>query len=247
MGKLDGKVAIITGSTSGIGRETAYLFAKEGAKIVVTGRNEGRAKEVVDNIKANGGEAIYVIADTSNSDTPKKIFDATMEAYGTVDILMNNAGMINWTPLMQISIEDFTEVMTVDVVSVLHLTQLCAPVMKNKGKGSIINIGSVSGWKAHYGMVSYVTAKHAINGLTKSMAMELGPEIRANCICPGSIMTAMVEASGGEEACTPMVLASPLKRVGQSIEVATTALYLACDDSSFVTGQILRVDGGVDC
>lgn len=247
MKKLDGKVAIITGSTSGIGRATAYLFAEEGAKVVVTGRNEARAKEVVETIKANGGEAIYVLADTSNPNAPQIIFDAAMEAYGTVDILMNNAGMINWTPLLDIPMEDFVEVLNVDVASVLKLTQLCAPVMKEKGKGSIINVGSVSGHKAHYGMVAYVTSKHALNGLTKSMAWELGPEIRANCICPGSIMTAMVEASGGEEACAPMVMASPLHRVGQANEIATTALYLACDDSSFMTGQILRVDGGVDC
>lgn len=247
MKKLDGKVAIITGSTSGIGRATAVLFAEEGAKVVVTGRNEARAKAVVDEIKANGGEAIYVIADTSNPNAPQIIFDAAMEAYGTVDVLMNNAGMINWTPLTDIPMEDFMEVLTVDVASVLRLTQLCAPVMKAKGKGSIINIGSVSGHKAHYGMVAYVTSKHAINGLTKSMAWELGPEIRANCICPGVIMTPMVEESGGAEAATPMILASPLHRVGYPNEIATSALYLACDDSSFMTGQILRIDGGVDC
>ena len=223
MKKLDGKVAIITGSTSGIGRATAVLFAEEGAKVVVTGRNEARAKAVVDEIKANGGEAIYVIADTSNPNAPQIIFDAAMEAYGTVDVLMNNAGMINWTPLTDIPMEDFMEVLTVDVASVLRLTQLCAPVMKAKGKGSIINIGSVSGHKAHYGMVAYVTSKHAINGLTKSMAWELGPEIRANCICPGVIMTPMVEASGGDEAATPMILASPLHRVGYPNEIATSA------------------------
>ena len=99
MGKLDGKVAIITGSTSGMGRDTAYLFAKEGAKVVVTGRNEERAKAAVDKIKAEGGEAIYVIADTSDLGSPQKIFDATMEAYGTVDILFNNAGMISMQPI----------------------------------------------------------------------------------------------------------------------------------------------------
>ena len=245
--KLDQKVAIVTGSTSGIGKAIALLFAEEGAKVVITGRNEARANEVAEEIRTKGGEALVVLADMSQPDAPQKIFDATMAAYQRIDVLVNNAGMILWTPLMDISMEDFSHVLNVDVGSVLRLTQLCAPVMKQNGKGSIVNIGSVSGHKAHYGMVAYVTSKHAINGLTKSMAWELGPEIRANCICPGSIMTPMVEASGGEEACAPMVMASPLHRVGQPNEIAAAALFCASDDSSFMTGEIIRVDGGVDC
>ena len=138
MGKLDGKVAIITGSTSGMGRDTAYLFAKEGAKVVVTGRNEARAKAVVDQIKADGGEAIYVIADTSDLTAPQKIFDATMEAYGTVDILFNNAGKLSVTPILDLSLEEFQEVMNVNVTSAFVLTKLVAPVMKAKGEGHII-------------------------------------------------------------------------------------------------------------
>ena len=134
MGKLDGKVAIITGSTSGMGRDTAYLFAKEGAKVVVTGRNEERAKAAVDKIKADGGEAIYVIADTSDLNSPQKIFDATMEAYGTVDILFNNAGMISMKPITELSVEEFVQVMNVNLTSAFILTKLCAPVMKEKVK-----------------------------------------------------------------------------------------------------------------
>ena len=106
MGKLDGKVAIITGSTSGMGRDTAYLFAREGAKVVVTGRNEERAKAVVDKIRADGGEAIYVIADTSDLSAPQKIFDETMKAYGTVDILFNNAGKLSVTPILDLSLKN---------------------------------------------------------------------------------------------------------------------------------------------
>ena len=124
MGKLDGKVAIITGSTSGMGRSTAYLFAKEGAKVVVTGRNEERAKEVVDTIRAEGGEAIYVIADTADLNAPQKIFDETMKAYGTVDILFNNAGQLSLKPILDLSLEEFQTVMNVNVTSAFLLTKL---------------------------------------------------------------------------------------------------------------------------
>lgn len=244
--RLKDKVAIITGSTSGMGRATAELFAREGAKVVVTGRNEERAKEVVDKIKAEGNEAIYVIADTSNMDEVKKIFDETIKAYGTVDILFNNAGMLSVTPIADMTLEEWNKTFSVNVTAPLYLTQLCTPLMKEKGKGVIINTSSVAGAHAHHGFVGYVTSKHALSGLTKSMAWELGPEIRVNAILPGAIVTAMLDSVGGEAAVKHLIEGSPLKRSGQSEEIATVALFLASDDSSFVTGQLLRVDGGID-
>ena len=246
MGRLDGKVAIITGSTSGMGRDTAYLFAREGAKVVVTGRNEERAKAVVDKIKADGGEAVYVIADTSDLNSVKKIFDETMAAYGTVDILMNNAGKLSLTPILQLTLEEWNAVFNVNVTSALLLAQLCAPVMKEKGEGHIINIASVAGCAAHWGPVAYTTSKHAMMGLTKAMALELGPDIHVNGICPGAIRTAMLDSVGGEAACQTMIDRSPLKRIADGSEIATAALFFATSDSSFVDGQLLRVDGGVD-
>lgn len=244
--KLKDKVAIVTGSTSGMGRATAELFAREGAKVVVTGRNEERAKEVVDKIKAEGNEAIYVIADMSNMDEVKKIFDTTIETYGTVDILFNNAGMLSLSPLMEMGFDEWNKALAVNVTAPFYLAQLCAPIMKEKGKGVIINTSSVAGAHAHHGLVGYVTSKHALNGLTKSMARELGPEIRANAILPGAIVTAMLNSIGGEDAVPHLVKGSPLKRAGQSEEIARAALFLASDDSSFVTGQLIRVDGGID-
>ena len=246
MGRLDGKVAIITGSTSGMGRDTAYLFAKEGAKVVVTGRNEARAKQVVDNIKAEGGEAIYVIADTADLGASQKIFDATMEAYGTVDVLFNNAGMLSLKPILDCSLEEFLNVMNVNVTSAFMLTKLCAPVMKAKGEGHIINTSSVAGCAAHWGPVAYCTSTHAMNGLTKAMALELGPEIHVNGIQPGAIRTAMLDSAGGEEAMGFMKQRSPLGRIADGSEIATVALFLATKDSSFIDGQLIRVDGGVD-
>ena len=130
MGRLDGKVAIITGSTSGMGRDTAYLFAKEGAKVVVTGRNVERAKAVVEKIKAEGGEAIFVIADTSDRGAARIIYDETIKAYGTVDILINNAGMLSLTPVQQMTMEEWDKVFNVNLTSALLLTQYCEPELK---------------------------------------------------------------------------------------------------------------------
>jgi 3-oxoacyl-[acyl-carrier protein] reductase len=244
--RLKGKVAIVTGSTSGMGRATAELFAREGAKVVVTGRNEVRAKEVVDKIKAEGNEAIYIVADMTKLEDVKMIFDKTMEAYGTVDILFNNAGMLSITPLMNLSLKEWEDTFRVNVTAPLHLAQLVTPLMKEKGKGIIINTSSVAGAHAHHGMAAYVSSKHALSGLTKSMAWELGPEVRVNAILPGAIMTAMVESVGGDAAVKHLVEGSPLKKSGQPDEIATVALFLATDESSFVTGQLLRVDGGID-
>ena len=246
MGRLDNKVAIITGSTSGMGRDTAYLFAKEGAKVVITGRNEERAKAVADKIKADGGEAIYVIANTADLSAVNDIFNKTMDAYGKVDILMNNAGQLSITPFMELKLDEWQQVLNVNVTSAILLAQLCAPVMKKNGGGHIINIASVAGCAAHWGSVAYVTSKHAMMGLTKSMAMELGPDIHVNGICPGAIQTAMLDSVGGEAACGFMIERSPLKRIGAGSEIASAALFLATDESSFVDGQLIRVDGGVD-
>ena len=246
MGKIDGKVALITGSTSGMGRETAYLFAKEGAKVIVTGRNEARAKEVVDKIKADGGEAIYVLADTNDLSAPKKIFDAAMEAYGTIDILMNNAGMLSLAQFDTCTAEELMQAINVNVTSAMLLSQLVAPVMKAKGGGHIINVASIVGWAANWGFVAYVTSKHAMVGLTKAMANELAPTIHVNGICPGAIKTAMLDSVGGEDVFAPMIARTALKRVGQGSEIASVALFLATSDSSFIDGQLIRVDGGVD-
>lgn len=246
MDRLKGKVAIITGATSGMGRDTAYVFAEEGAKVVITGRDEARAKEVVENIKKNGGEAMYVIADIADRSQLDKIVDETLAAYGTVDVLYNNTGMLSLTDSMTIGMEEWDKAMQVNVTSALVLAQRVAPIMKAKGKGAIINTGSVAGTSATWGPVGYCTSKHAVNGLTKALAREMGPEIRVNAILPGAIVTAMLDSVGGEAAMDGMKQRSPLKRVGQGREIGTVALFLATDDSSFMTGQLLRVDGGVD-
>ena len=167
--RLENKVAIVTGATSGMGRATAVLFAKEGAKVVVTGRNEERAKEVVDEIKAAGGEAIYVLGDAADLAYAEEIVEKTVETYGTVDILVNNAGMLSMSSLPEVSVEEWDKVFRVNVDSALRLAQLTAPIMKEKGKGVIVNIASVASFAAHHGFAAYISSKHAMAGLSKSM------------------------------------------------------------------------------
>lgn len=244
--KLKDKVAIITGATSGMGRATAVRFSEEGAKVVVVGRNEDRAREVVNQIKEKGNEAIYVIADMAKLEDLKSIVDKTLQEYGTVDILFNNAGVLSIAPINDLSIEEWENAFRVNVTAPLYLSQLVSPVMKKKGKGAIINTSSIAGAHAHYGATAYTSSKHALVGLTKSQALQYGPEIRVNAILPGAIMTAMVESVGGEAAVAPLVQAAALKKAGQPEEIATAALFLASDDASFVTGQLIRVDGGLD-
>ena len=246
MKRLENKVALITGSTSGMGRDTAYLFAKEGAKVIVTGRDESRAKAVVERIKADGGEAVYIIADMSDLSSIDAIFDGAMKAYGRIDILFNNSGMLSVTPILDITLDEWQKVFNVNVTSAFLLTQKVAPVMKANGGGHIINTASVAGCAAHWGPVAYCTSKHAMMGLTKAMALELGPDIHVNGICPGAIQTAMLDSAGGEDAMGFMKERSPLHRIGQGNEIATVALFLATSDSSFIDGQLIRVDGGVD-
>ena len=244
--KLQDKVAIVTGSTSGMGRAIAKKFAEEGAKVVVTGRNEERAQAVVDDIKAAGGEATYVIVDTSVPTDSQILVDKTLETYGTIDILVNNAGTLSMSPLAEVSQEEWEKVFNVNVNAALYLTQQVAPIMKEKGKGVIVNTASVASFAAHHGFAAYISSKHAMAGLSKSMAWELGPEIRVNAIAPGLIHTAMVDSIGGLDALQFMIDACPMKRAGQPEDIANVALFLASDDSSFIDGQVIKVDGGFE-
>ena len=149
--------------------------------------------------------------------------------------------------LQDVSIEEWDKVFRVNVDSALRLCQLVAPVMKEKGKGVIVNVASVASFAAHHGFAAYISSKHAMAGLSKSMAWELGPEIRVNAIAPGAIHTAMVDSIGGPAVLQGMIDGCPMKRIGQPEDIATVALFLASDDSSFIDGQMIKVDGGFEC
>ena len=239
--RLENKVAIVTGATSGMGRATAVLFAKEGAKVVVCGRNEERAKAVVDQIKADGGEAIAVLGDASDLAYAEEIVKKTVDAFGTVDILVNNAGMLSMSTLQDVSIEEWDRVFRVNVDSALRLCQLCATIMKEKGKGVIVNVASVASFAAHHGFAAYISSKHGMAGLSKSMAWELGPEIRVNAIAPGMIMTDMLRGVNQDEL-NALAATIPEGFIGDVSDIAGALGYLLT--APYVTGQVISPNGG---
>jgi NAD(P)-dependent dehydrogenase (short-subunit alcohol dehydrogenase family) len=247
---LRGKVAIITGGASGIGRATALLFAKEGAAVVIADLNETAGQTVVDEICNSGGRAVFEKADVTRAADCKRVVDRVVREFGKIHLLFNNAGIIRRATITELSEEDWDRVMEVNVKSIFLMARLVVPVMARSGGGSIIN--TASGWGLSGGAKAavYCASKGAVVLLTKAMALDHGPQnIRVNCICPGDTDTAMLRNEAqqlGEPAERFLAEAArrPLGRVGTPDEIAQAALYLASDASSFVTGTALVVDGG---
>jgi len=242
MGKLDGKVALITGAGSGIGRATATLFAKEGAEVVVVDCAEGQGRETVKMIKDAGGDAVFVSADVSKSSDVQKMIDAAVDTYGRLDILFNNAGIQGpMGPLADIPEDGWDSVMNVNLKGAFLGSKYAIPVMLRQGGGAIINTSSCQGIGTVPNMAPYSVSKAGIIHLTKTTALDYAAQnIRANCICPGTIQTPM-SAPYIQALRTQAFLQG---RVGQPEEIAHVALFLASDDSSYVTAQAIAVDGG---
>jgi len=244
--RLKGKVAIVTGAGRGIGRAVARLFAQEGAKVVINySRSERGAQDLADEIRRGGGEVLLVKADVSKADEVKMMVQKTVEKFGRVDILVNNAGI-----LVPAGFLDSTEEMwdkTIDIN--LKGTYLCskevAPIMLNQKKGKIVNIASVCGLAqlTALGNTPYVASKAGVIGLTRSLAVNLGPNINVNAISPGVIETDMV-AFFTPERKNMIISETPLKRTGRPEEIASATLFLASDESDFITGEVLTVSGG---
>jgi NAD(P)-dependent dehydrogenase (short-subunit alcohol dehydrogenase family) len=247
---LKGKVALITGSASGIGRATALLFAKEGAAVAVVDVNESQGKAVVQKIIADGGQAIFVRCDVTKASDCESAVQQTVEQLGKLDILFNNAGIIRRASVLETSEEEWDRVMTTNVKSVFLLSKYTIPVMAKIGGGVIINTASGWGLVGGRNAASYCASKGAVVLLTKAMALDHGSQnIRVNCICPGDTDTPMLrdEAKQLGKPLEDFLASSakrPLQRVGRPEDIAQAALYLASDASSFVTGIALVVDGG---
>lgn len=233
---LKGKVAIITGSTSGMGKSAAFLFAKHGCKVVVVGRNEEEGKKVAEKIKKN---AMFVKCDVSDESCVKKMIDEVIKKFGKIDILYNNAGILLQKPIDLTSAEEFESVIKVN----LEGQFLCAKyaLAKMKQGASIINTASIAGLVGFPALTAYCASKGGIIALTRQLALDLAKKgIRVNCICPGAIDTPMTKGVT-EEQIKQMV---PLGRIGKPEEVANLALFLASDASSYITGSIIVIDGG---
>ncbi len=247
---LQDKVAIITGAAMGMGAATAQLFAEAGANVVVADFNEDKGREVVAGIEAAGGNAFFQRVDISNSDQVKAMVDATVEQYGRLDAAVNNAALTpDDKPMAEFDETYWDRLMSVD----LKGTALCMKwelqqMIRQGGGGSIINISSVSGFRPQPTTPAYVAAKHGVNGLTKVAALENGSlNIRVNAVAPGAIDTPMLRGALEqfgltEEGYAPQL--SLLNRFGQPREVAEASLWLASDQSSYVTGTVIHVDAG---
>jgi 3-oxoacyl-[acyl-carrier protein] reductase len=241
MGKLEGKVAIVTGSSRGIGRAIALAFAQEGAKVVVNYlTSEAEAEEVVREIEASGSEAIAIRADVSESDEAKALIKRALERFGRIDILVNNAGIYLPYSLQSEDETNWDRMMAVNVKGVLLCSKYAAPHMLKHGHGVIINMAAQIGF---LGFIGYGLTKGAVISLTKGLARELAPKIRVNAIAPGAVDTGWVSAlSDGER--RKLAEEIPLKKWAQPEDVAKAAVFLASDDSHLMTGTVLVMDGG---
>jgi NAD(P)-dependent dehydrogenase (short-subunit alcohol dehydrogenase family) len=246
MKKLVDKVAIVTGGGSGIGQAIAILFAKEGAKVVVSDIDVTGGQNTVDKIISLGSEAFFVESNTSDAKEQEILVQKTIQKYGKLDIACNNAGIGGSSHSTgDYPIEDWDKVISINLSGVFYGMKYQIKAMLENGKGNIINISSILGTVGFAQAGAYTAAKHGVLGLTKTAALEYGTQnIRINAICPGFIKTPLLDKSLNEESLTYIASKHALMRLGTSEEVAQLALWLASDDASFVTGSEYLIDGG---
>ena len=249
MDRLKGKVAIVTGSTSGIGIGIARLFAAEGAKVVICGRRQEKGQAVVDSIVAEGGEASYHFMDMTVTESIEKLFADTAEKYGKIDILVNNAANVGLKDgrVDELTLEMWDAIFQSDVRGTFFATQCVLPYMKKNGSGSIINIGSMASCSGDLGSTAYACAKAGVDMLTKSTATQYGKQnIRCNCVRPGLLVTPHNEANVPQALKDIFLSNIMVNRYGCPEDIGNMCVYFASDESSYVTGQIINVDGGLN-
>lgn len=250
--RLAGKVAVVTGGALGIGQATCIRFAEEGAAVVVADINAAAGAETASSITASGGRALFVPTDITNEDSIRKMVQATLQAFGKIDILVNNAAIfilrgIEATP------EEWRQILDVNVIGTSLVSKHVVPEIRKAGGGAIVNLGSISSFIAQPQFVTYNATKAAIATMTRCMALDLAPDnIRVNAVCPGTIWTQIVERLAKEKGLDRAAAdkdptwggASMLKRVADPREIANVILFLASDEASYVTGAHIMADGG---
>ena len=249
--KLADRVALVTGATRGIGRATALAFAAEGARLMLTGRDEALGQAAVADCEALGAEAAFSRADLVDSAACKALVEATVARFGRLDVLVNNAGVVHAVGTLETTDAQYHEQMAVNVTAVFFLSREAARVMKAQGGGAIVNVASDLGLRGEKGITAYCVSKGAVVQLTRAMAIDQAQDnIRVNAVCPGEVHTDMLEnairgrgwsLADGIERLNKRV---PVGRVGTPEEIAQAILFLASDDSSFCTGALLSADGG---
>ncbi|MBM4763658.1 glucose 1-dehydrogenase [Bacillus sp. B15-48] len=246
MGKLDGKVAFITGAGSGMGKAQAILFAKEGAQVIAADINFKQTEKVVEQIKAEGGDALAISLDVSNEEEVCKAIKKGLDQFNKIDILCNTAGIFDgFLPSLEVSSDFFDKIIGVNLKGPVLLTNAVLPQMLERGNGTIINIVSVAGITANGGGTAYTISKHGLVGYTKQLSTEYGPKgIKVNAIAPGAILTNMTKELFENDEVKKSINSVPAARYGEPEEIASASLFLASSDSDFVHGSILPVDGG---
>ncbi len=252
--RLTGKIAIITGATSGIGKATALLFADEGASVVVTGRRRQLGEAVQEQIHSKGGRGLFVEADHTRPDDCQRVVDAALGEFGRIDILFNNAGIVTGGTAVTTSEKVWNETLAINVTAVWRMCRLVIPHMKTQGGGVIVNNGSDWSVVADRDALPYITSKGAVALMTKAMALDHARDnIRVNAVCPGDTLVERWLETGYSQESEPVDAAQalqesaayiPLGRYARPEEIARVVLFLASDDSSFVTGHLLLADGG---
>jgi NAD(P)-dependent dehydrogenase (short-subunit alcohol dehydrogenase family) len=254
MNKLFKRAAIITGATSGIGKATALLFAEEGADLVITGRRAELGRRLENEIRERGGGCLFVEADHCQTEHCAQVVERTLAEYGRIDILFNNAGIVTGGTAETTTDEVWNETLAINVTAVWRMSKLVLPHMRKQGKGVIVNNGSDWSVVAGTGAFPYIMSKGAIAMMTRSMALDYAREnIRVNAVCPGDTLVERWFQKGYFESTDPVTMEEamkqssayiPMGRFGKPEEIAQAVLFLASDDSSFVTGHLLLVDGG---
>ncbi len=245
--RLKDKVSIITGATKGIGLACAFEFAQEGAKVVLTGRTESLGQNAAEKICASGGDAIFVRCDVSQADQVQSLIDKTVNHYGRINVLVNNAGVNHKANFLETTEEDWDWVMSVDLKGTFLASQAAARVMVDQGiQGAIINVSSVMAVLALADQVPYCAAKGGVNQFTKATALALSDYgIRVNAIGPGPVLTELMQrVVHSKEKEAELLARLPIGRIAECREIATVAVFLASDDSSYFTGQTIYPDGG---
>lgn len=248
MKKLENKTAIITGAASGMGKAMAHLFAAEGANVIVADLKQNEIDEVVNLITQSGGKAHGVVCNVAIETDIKNMIDTAVSKYNTLDVLVNNAGVMDdFFPVDQVSNELWNKVMNINVNGPFYSCRLAVPIMLKQGSGSIINIASVGGLNGSRAGAAYSTSKHAVVGLTKNIGFMYAQKgIRCNAIAPGGVNTNIGKGMNPNEFGYSRAILGmgTMPRMGEADEIAKTALFLACNDSSFVNGTVLTADGG---
>jgi len=248
--KLAGKTAIVTGGSDGIGKAIALTFAKEGAKVVILGRDETKGRKALAEL-TEVGEAAYLKCDVSDSKQVRRMIDETVQRFGRIDILVNNAAICPPGSVVTTTEEMWDEVMGINLKGVFLCSKYAVPYMQRNGGGAIVNIGSINSIMAMENEAAYDSSKGGVLMLTRAMALDFARSgIRVNCICPGAIETPLLKmsldtAADPEAARASLIQKHPLRRTGMPKEIAQAVLFLVTDESSFITGATLPVDGGI--